>query len=91
MSFTDAEREYLRTQPLMRFATASPDGKPDVVQQVAHGAVSFTGTDEVGVYTLATGRAEMLIAANLMNGEESDNGRAWAHIATGSSAMSDCT
>ncbi len=30
MSFTDAEREYLRTQPLMRFASASPEGKPDV-------------------------------------------------------------
>ncbi|MFZ4584740.1 MAG: PPOX class F420-dependent oxidoreductase [Acidimicrobiia bacterium] len=30
MSFTDAERAYLQTQPLMRFATASPEGKPDV-------------------------------------------------------------
>ena len=28
--FTEAELEYLRTQPLMRFATASPRGKPDV-------------------------------------------------------------
>ena len=30
MSFTDAERAYLGTQPLMRFASASPEGKPDV-------------------------------------------------------------
>jgi pyridoxamine 5'-phosphate oxidase family protein len=28
--FTAAELEYLRTQPLMRFATASITGKPDV-------------------------------------------------------------
>ena len=28
--FTDAELEYLRLQPLMRFASASPTGKPDV-------------------------------------------------------------
>ena len=29
-AFTEAEIEYLRAQPLMRFATASPEGKPDV-------------------------------------------------------------
>jgi len=29
-AFTEAEIEYLRSQPLMRFATASPEGKPDV-------------------------------------------------------------
>lgn len=28
--FTDAERDYLTAQPLMRFATASPQGQPDV-------------------------------------------------------------
>ena len=28
--FTDPELAYLRTQPLMRFATASATGKPDV-------------------------------------------------------------
>ena len=32
--FTDAELEYLRTQPLMRFASASPSGKPDVAPVV---------------------------------------------------------
>lgn len=29
-AFTEAEIEYLQSQPLMRFATASPSGKPDV-------------------------------------------------------------
>ena len=33
-AFTDAELAYLKSQPLMRFATASPDGKPDVVPVV---------------------------------------------------------
>lgn len=29
-AFTPAERDYLASQPLLRFATASPTGKPDV-------------------------------------------------------------
>ena len=33
-AFTDAELAYLRSQPLMRFATASPSGKPDVAPVV---------------------------------------------------------
>lgn len=32
--FTAAELEYLRTQPLMRFASASATGKPDVAPVV---------------------------------------------------------
>jgi pyridoxamine 5'-phosphate oxidase family protein len=32
--FTAAEREYLTAQPLMRFATASPKGQPDVAPVV---------------------------------------------------------
>ncbi|PXX61587.1 pyridoxamine 5'-phosphate oxidase family protein [Nocardia tenerifensis] len=31
MSFTDAEVDYLRSQPLARLATHSADGQPDVV------------------------------------------------------------
>ena len=31
MSFTDEELAYLRSQPLARVATVSPDGQPDVV------------------------------------------------------------
>ncbi len=33
-TFTEAELAYLDDQPLMRFATASPDGKPDVAPVV---------------------------------------------------------
>ena len=33
-AFTDAEIAYLRSQPLMRFATASLDGRPDVAPVV---------------------------------------------------------
>lgn len=33
-AFTDAELAYLAAQPLMRFATASPAGKPDVAPVV---------------------------------------------------------
>ena len=33
-AFTDAELSYLASQPLMRFATASPAGKPDVAPVV---------------------------------------------------------
>jgi len=33
-AFTETELEYLTTQPLMRFATASPSGKPDVAAVV---------------------------------------------------------
>ena len=32
--FTVAELEYLATQPLMRFASASPSGRPDVAPVV---------------------------------------------------------
>ena len=33
-AFTEAEIAYLRSQPLMRFATASPTGTPDVAPVV---------------------------------------------------------
>lgn len=33
-TFTAAEADYLRRQPLMRFATASPSGRPDVAPVV---------------------------------------------------------
>ena len=29
-AFTDLELDYLNTQPLMRFASASPEGRPDI-------------------------------------------------------------
>ena len=42
-SFTEAELAYLRSQPLMRFASASPTGRPDV----AAVAFSVDGDDIV--------------------------------------------
>lgn len=33
-AFTEAEQDYLRSQPLMRFATASLSGRPDVAPVV---------------------------------------------------------
>jgi pyridoxamine 5'-phosphate oxidase family protein len=41
MAFTDEEITYLRSQPLARLATVSPDGQPDVVPV----AFEFDGTD----------------------------------------------
>lgn len=40
MSFTDEELAYIRSQPLARIATVSPDGQPDVVPVV----FEFDGT-----------------------------------------------
>lgn len=40
MGFTDAELDYLRSQPLARLATRSADGQPDVVPV----AFEFDGT-----------------------------------------------
>lgn len=46
--FTEAELEYLRTQPLMRFSTASLAGKPDVATvsfDVDGGTITSGGFD----------------------------------------------
>jgi uncharacterized membrane protein len=49
----------------------TPSGRA-VKGHVTRGVVSFTETDEVGVYTLATARGEMRVAVNLTDGEESN-------------------
>jgi Ca-activated chloride channel homolog len=49
----------------------TPSGR-SVRAQVNRGMASFTDTDEVGVYTVVTGRGETKVAVNLMNAEESD-------------------
>ena len=43
--FTAAELDYLASQPLMRFASASPAGKPDVAPVIfkVHGDTIVTG------------------------------------------------
>jgi len=49
----------------------TPSGR-SVRAQVNRGMASFTETDEVGVYTVVTGRGETKVAVNLMNADESD-------------------
>src|SRR5439155_18205354 len=49
----------------------TPSGRA-VQGRVTRGVVSFTETDEVGIYTLATARGETRVAVNLMNAEESN-------------------
>ncbi len=49
----------------------TPSGRT-VRAQVTRGVVSFTETDEVGVYRLDTGKGEMRVAVNLADPEESN-------------------
>ena len=49
----------------------TPSGR-SVRAQVNRGMASFTDTDEVGVYSVVTGRGETRVAVNLMNADESD-------------------
>jgi uncharacterized membrane protein len=61
--------------PVAHGITAStvttPSGRA-VKALVTRGAVSFTETDEVGVYTLATARGDLRVAVNLMDADESN-------------------
>ena len=49
----------------------TPSGRA-VKALVTRGVVSFTDTDEVGVYTLSTARGDLKLAVNLGDGDESD-------------------
>jgi hypothetical protein len=49
----------------------TPSGRA-VKGQVTRGVVSFTETDEVGLYTLTTSRGQMKVAVNLTDAEESN-------------------
>ncbi|MBM4439139.1 MAG: VWA domain-containing protein [Candidatus Rokubacteria bacterium] len=49
----------------------TPAGR-SVKAQVTRGVASFTETDEVGVYTLASPRGEMRVAVNLTDADESN-------------------
>ncbi|MGH7390106.1 MAG: VWA domain-containing protein [Candidatus Rokuibacteriota bacterium] len=49
----------------------TPSGR-SVKAQVTRGMVSFTETDEVGVYTLATTRGQLRVAVNLADADESN-------------------
>jgi uncharacterized membrane protein len=49
----------------------TPSGR-SVKAQITRGAVSFSETDEVGVYSLSTPKGETKIAVNLMDADESN-------------------
>jgi len=49
----------------------TPSGR-SVRAQVTRGVISFTDTDEVGVYTVSTGRGETKVAVNLFDPDESE-------------------
>jgi Mg-chelatase subunit ChlD len=52
-------------------SVTTPSGRV-VSAQVARGLASFTETDEVGVYRVATARGETKVAVNIASAEESD-------------------
>jgi Ca-activated chloride channel family protein len=52
-------------------SVTTPSGRA-VKAPVTRGAVSFTETDEVGLYTLATARGDLRVAVNLMDADESN-------------------
>ncbi len=53
-------------------ATVTTPGGRSVRAQVTRGAISYTETDEVGVYTISTPRGETKVAVNLFNPDESE-------------------
>jgi pyridoxamine 5'-phosphate oxidase family protein len=64
VSFTDEEIAYLRSQPIARVATVSPDGQPDVVPL----AFEFDGTyfwiGGVGAAVAGTRKFRNLVSGN---------------------------
>src|SRR5713101_3287358 len=53
-------------------ATVITPGGRSVRAQVTRGAISYTETDEVGVYTVSTPRGETKVAVNLFDPDESE-------------------
>jgi Ca-activated chloride channel family protein len=49
----------------------TPSGRA-VKAPITRGALSFTETDEVGLYTISTARGDMRVAVNLMDADESN-------------------
>jgi uncharacterized membrane protein len=52
--------------------TVTTPGGRSVKGQITRGVASFTETDQVGIYTVASGRGEMRVAVNLTDVEESN-------------------
>jgi pyridoxamine 5'-phosphate oxidase family protein len=64
MSFTDDEIAYLRSQPLARVATVSPDGQPDLVPVSFEFDGTFFWIGGVGAAVLETRKFRNLRADN---------------------------
>ncbi len=63
MAFTDAEIDYLRTQPLGRLATIQPDGSPQV-KPVGFGYNASLGTVDVTGYNLTSSQKFRNVSRN---------------------------
>ena len=64
MSFTDEELAYLRSQPIARFATVAPDGRPDVVPLAFEFDGTFFWVGGAGATVLATRKFRNLRAGH---------------------------
>lgn len=53
-------------------ATVTTPGGRSRQAAITRGALSFTATDEVGVYTIGTSRGDVRVAVNLMDADESN-------------------
>jgi uncharacterized membrane protein len=68
----------------------TPSGRRVEVPAI-RGVVTFADTDEIGVYRIAAGRADMRVAVNLMNTSESDLTPRPLPAPTGAAAAADAT
>lgn len=64
MSFTAEEIAYLRSQPLGRLATVSPDGQPDVVPVAFEFDGEYFWVGGSGASVLATRKFRHVVAGN---------------------------
>ena len=64
MAFTEAELDYLRTQPLARLATIQPDGTPQV-SPVGFSYNAELGTIDIGGFTMSTSQKYRNVLTNL--------------------------
>jgi pyridoxamine 5'-phosphate oxidase family protein len=63
MAFTEAELDYLRTQPLARLATIQPDGTPQV-SPVGFSFNAELGTIDIGGFTMSTSQKYRNVLSN---------------------------
>jgi pyridoxamine 5'-phosphate oxidase family protein len=64
MSFTPEEIDFLRSQPLVRFATVAPDGQPDIVPLACEFEDTHFWVGGVGDAVLGTRKFRNVAAGN---------------------------